>query len=89
MSNIKIHIKINHETGLRDITIEYESDADSLPIEHEQRHMEIVHELVYSGVLNAEDVGEISVTRIGENLQNTKIDDDKLTENPQEPGIEN
>ena len=73
MSNIKIHIKINHDTGLRDITIEYESDADSLPIEHEQCHMEIVHELVDSGMLKAEDVGEISVTRIGEIPHNTRL----------------
>ena len=89
MSNIKIHIKINHETGLRDITIEYESDADSLPIEHEQRHMQIVHELVDSGVLKAEDVGEISVTRIGENTHNTKIINENYTGNQEESGIEN
>ena len=66
MSNIKIHIRINHETGLRDVFIEYESDADALPIEHEQRHMEIVHELVDSGVIKADEVGEINVTRLGE-----------------------
>ena len=89
MSNVKIHIKINHETGLRDITIEYESDADSLPIEHEQRHMEIVHELVETGVLKAEDVGEISVDRIGENHHSTKNIDEKTPENQGETGIGN
>ncbi|MCD4658167.1 MAG: hypothetical protein K8S87_11570 [Planctomycetes bacterium] len=89
MSNIKIHIKINHETGLRDITIEYESDKDSLPIEHEQRHMEIVHELVDTGVLKAEDVGEISVTRIGENTQSTYMTDEKAPGNQEETGIGN
>ncbi|MCD4656756.1 MAG: hypothetical protein K8S87_04350 [Planctomycetes bacterium] len=87
MSNIKIHIKINHETGLRDITIEYESDADALPIEHEQRHMEIVHELVDTGVLKAEDVGEIIISRIGENHHSTEIKDEKTPGNQEETGI--
>jgi len=77
MSNIKIHVRINHETGLRDIIIEYESDADSLPIEHEQRHMEIVHELVDSGVVKAEELGEIGVTRLGEQTEVSKFNAEK------------
>ena len=66
MADIKIHVKLNFETGRRDIIIEYESEKDALPIEHEQRHQEIVRHLVDTGVLKEEEVGEIIVERITE-----------------------
>ena len=89
MSKIKIHIKINHETGLRDITIEYDSVEDILPIEHEQRHMEIVHELIDSGVIESNDVGEIKIVRPLEQIQERETEGYKTFESENETGLHN
>ena len=85
MADIKIHIKLNFETGRRDIIIEYESDDDALPIEHEQRHQDIVKHLVDIGVLNEDEVGEIIVERITEKKQkDTEQHEPPLPEQPEQ-----
>lgn len=62
-SEIKIHLKYNIETGKKDIVIEYDSEDDALPYEHEKRHRRLVEELVGKGVLDSGDVGNILVGR--------------------------
>ena len=72
-SEIKIHLRFNVETGKKDIVIEYDTDADAMAWEHEQRHREIVEQLVGSGVLDADDVGNIAVGRVeGEKKKQTE-----------------
>jgi hypothetical protein len=61
MGEIRIHLRFNKETGKKDIVIKYDGEDDALPYEHEQRHREIVEELIGKGVLDAEDVGQIRV----------------------------
>lgn len=63
-SEIKIHLRFNVRTGKKDLVIEYESDDDALPYEHEQRHREIVETLIGKGLVGADDVGEVLVGRV-------------------------
>ena len=63
-ADIKIHLRFNVETGKKDIVIEYDSEDDALPYEHEQRHRQIVEALVGKGVLDADDVGDVKVGRV-------------------------
>jgi hypothetical protein len=63
-AEIKIHLRFNVETGKKDIVVEYDSEDDALPYEHEQRHREIVELLVGRGVIGADDVGNVLVGRV-------------------------
>lgn len=64
MGDITIRFRMNVETGKKDIVVEYESDDEALPHEHERRHKEIVEKLIGQGLLAAEEAGEVKVERI-------------------------
>lgn len=63
-AEIKIHLRYNLETGKKDIIIEYDSEDDAMPYEHEQRHRQIVQQLIGQGLVDEEDVGNILVGRV-------------------------
>ena len=46
MAEITLRLRFNLETGKKDIYIDFVSDDDSLPMEHEQDHREIVEDRV-------------------------------------------
>ena len=64
MAEITIRLVYNLETGKKDIFIDYESDGDALPVEHEREHRQIVAELLGKGVLEADEVGDVQVQRV-------------------------
>lgn len=63
MAEITIRLRYNTQTGKKDLLIDYHSDDDALPIEHEQDHRAIVEGLLGKGVLQADEVGDIVVRR--------------------------
>jgi hypothetical protein len=63
MAELNIHLQIDPETGKKNLIIEYESDSDMLPIEHEEEHRRLVNELVEGGVVKAEELGKVVVKR--------------------------
>ena len=65
MADINIRMVFNLETGKKDILIDYESDEDSLPFEHEKKHREIVQHLLGKGILQPNEVGNVIVERGG------------------------
>lgn len=65
-AEIKIHLRFNTVTGKKDIIIEYDSEDDALPYEHEERHWELVEELVGKGILDPDEVGQLRVGKAGE-----------------------
>lgn len=64
MADIVIHLRYNLETGKKDIYIDYTSDDDAMPIEHEQQHREFVGQLLGKGILTPDEMGEIKVNRV-------------------------
>jgi len=64
MGEIKIHFSFNRKSGRTDLTIDYASDASTMPHEHEERHEEIVEQLIEGGVIRREDIGNIEVKRV-------------------------
>ena len=64
MAEIYIKLIYNLETGKKDIFIDFESDADALPIEHEEGHRDIVEKLIGQKVVSAEEVGDVVVKRL-------------------------
>jgi hypothetical protein len=65
MAELRIILKRDPNTGKQNIIVKLESDPDALPIEHEQLHRQIVEKLVGKG-LQAEDLGDVIITRDGE-----------------------
>lgn len=63
MGEISIRFRMNMESGKKDIVIDYESEEDAMRHEHEQHHRQIVERLVGEGVLQADEVGEVTVER--------------------------
>jgi hypothetical protein len=63
MAELNIRLQIDPETGKKNLIIEYESDSDMLPIEHEEEHRRLVNELVEGGVVKAEELGKVVVKR--------------------------
>ncbi|MFO7565534.1 MAG: hypothetical protein R6X02_23025 [Enhygromyxa sp.] len=63
MAELNIRLQIDPETGKKNLIIEYESDADMLPIEHEEEHRRLVNALVEGGVVKAEELGKVTVKR--------------------------
>ncbi len=71
MGEIKIRFKFDTTTGRKEIVVEYESDADRLPVEHEKRHREIVEQLVGRGILKPDEAGNVRVERVRPQTQPT------------------
>ncbi len=63
MAEMTIRLTIDPETGKRNIIIKLDSDPDSLPMEHEEQHRELVEKLINKGLVNAEELGEITIER--------------------------
>jgi hypothetical protein len=63
MAEMTIRLRIDPETGKKDIIVSLRSDADALPHEHEQQHRALVDKLVQGGLLKAAEVGKVVVER--------------------------
>jgi hypothetical protein len=66
MASLVITLRVDPATGKKDILVDYTSDADALPMEHEDDHRRIVEKLIAGGVVAAEEVGRVVVQTPGE-----------------------
>lgn len=72
-SNAIIRLSIDPTTGKRTVTINYTSDADALPHEHEEAHASLVEKIFEGGiakpgdkiVVEREAVGKVDETPAG------------------------
>ncbi len=62
MAQLTIVLRRDPRSGKQNIIVKLDSDADLLPIEHEQLHRTLVEKLVGKGI-PAEDLGEIVIER--------------------------
>jgi hypothetical protein len=65
MAELVIHLQIDPETGKKNLIIEYESDSDMLPHEHEEEHRRLIDQIVEGGMVKAEDLGKVVIKRDG------------------------
>jgi len=66
MPEVTLQLRINPQTGKKDIIIAMRSDEDALPHEHEQQHRALVDKVINGGLLKAEELGKIVVERVQE-----------------------
>jgi len=64
MAEFTIRFVFNLETGKKDIYIDYQSEEDALPMEHEQEHRELVGQLLGQGALHPDELGTIQLNRV-------------------------
>ena len=64
MADVTIRLVSNPKTGKRDIFIDYESEEDALPFEHEKDHRDVVEKLLGQGILDEDDLGNVVVGRV-------------------------
>ena len=63
MAEMTIRLRVNPNTGKKDILIDLQRDEDALPHEHEQKHRKLVERLVDGGALKASEVGQVVLSR--------------------------
>lgn len=59
MADLILRLRVDPTTGKRELVIDYTSDADALPIEHEDAHRRLANKVVDGGLGS----GKVDVTR--------------------------
>lgn len=59
MADLILRLRVDPATGKRELVIDYTSDADALPIEHEDAHRQLADKLVDGGLRS----GKVEVAR--------------------------
>ncbi|HEX4420194.1 MAG TPA: hypothetical protein VH165_19900 [Kofleriaceae bacterium] len=62
MADLILRLRVDPATGKRELVIDYTSDADALPIEHEDAHRQLANRIVEGGLASA----RLAVTREAE-----------------------
>jgi hypothetical protein len=78
VAEVTIRLVIDRATGKKDVVISYSTDADALPMEHEDEHKRLVDRLIEGGALSAADLGKIVVERV----QKSDLGSDRAAEQP-------
>ncbi|MBC7976576.1 MAG: hypothetical protein H7138_16505, partial [Myxococcales bacterium] len=62
MADLILRLRVDPATGKRELVIDYTSDADALPIEHEDAHRQLANQVLDGGLRS----GKVLVTRASE-----------------------
>ena len=66
MAEMTIRLQSDPETGKKEIIVSLKSDEDALPQEHEQLHRLLVDKLIEGGIVQAGEIGKITIERNAE-----------------------
>lgn len=88
MGAITISFVYDPENNRRELWIDYESEADWLPAEHERRHRHIVKRLIAEGKLDPDQIDRVQVRvegkeRVWETLPLDATEEADFTQNSQ------
>ena len=59
MADVILRLRVDPATGKRELVIDYTSDADALPVEHEDAHRQLASRVVEGGLRS----GNVEVAR--------------------------
>jgi hypothetical protein len=59
MADLTLRLRVDPTTGRREIVIDYTSDSDALPVEHEENHRQLANRVIDGGLKN----GKVEVSR--------------------------
>jgi hypothetical protein len=63
MAELTIRLVVDPDTRKKNVVIDYHSDEDALPMEHEDEHRRLVDRLIEGGALSAAELGKIVIQR--------------------------
>lgn len=63
MAEALLRLVIDPATGKKHVVVQYESDADALPGEHEEQHKALIDALIARGLVGPDEAGQIIVER--------------------------
>jgi hypothetical protein len=66
MAELLLRLEIDPVTGKKNVIVDYGSDEDALPMEHEEDHRRLVDALIEGGALKAAELGQIVIRRDGD-----------------------
>jgi hypothetical protein len=52
MADLILRLRVDPATGRREVVIDYASDSDALPIEHEDEHRRLADKVIEGGLKN-------------------------------------
>ena len=64
MAELNIRMVYNRNTGKHDIFVDYESDMDALPFEHEQDHRALLQQIIGASGLSEDGIGQLNIQRL-------------------------
>ena len=64
MAGATIRLMYNLETGVHDIYVDYDSEQDALPFEHEDQHRALIQQLLGVSDLSEDQLGEVVISRV-------------------------
>ena len=59
MADLILRLRVDPVTGRREVVIDYTSDSDALPAEHEEDHRRLAEKVIEGGLRS----GKVTVTR--------------------------
>lgn len=63
MAELTLRLETDPATGHRRVVVSFESDADALPMEHEEEHRRLVDRLIEGGLIAADQRDSVKVER--------------------------
>ncbi len=63
MAELTIRLVVDPDTGKKNVIINYHSEEDAMPMEHEDEHRRLVDKLLEGGALTAAELGQIVIER--------------------------
>lgn len=66
MAEVTLRLRTDPQTGKKSVVIQYSSDTDALPMEHEADHKKIVDQLIEAGALSEDDRDAVVIERLPE-----------------------
>ena len=78
MAEVTLRLTIDPQTGKKSVVIDYQTDADALPEEHEEEHRQLVSKVVEG--LPLDGSGPVAVERESGAERGTEIEQDGQTE---------
>lgn len=82
MSELILRLRIDPATGRKTVIVQYETDTDALPIEHEQEHKALVDKLIAAGAIAEADRGNIVIERLPDKAGPAATEPEQPTQTP-------
>jgi hypothetical protein len=54
MADLVLRVRVDPVTGKRELVVDYQSDSDALPMEHEEEHRRLAEKVVEGGLRGLE-----------------------------------